>query len=154
MGRFVIALFVGALAVAVPASAYGATRVPAVNTGACFSSQPAVHPRNIVIACADGNDQLTGLRWSTWGPYTATANGTETWNICVPYCAASNQWAFVPVQVVLSDVVSTAHGPRFTMLQWRRQVSPKTERYVRGTGWQVEWKPWQSMSVYSGAKEG
>jgi hypothetical protein len=30
------------------------------------SRKPQVRPTDYVIECADANDQLTGLRWTTW----------------------------------------------------------------------------------------
>ena len=47
-------------------------------------------PATIVIACADGNYALMGLRWHTWGTTTATATGTARVNDCTPDCAGGH----------------------------------------------------------------
>ena len=46
-----------------------------------------VRPKSFVLTCADGNDYLTGLSWSSWTPTVATATGKQLVNDCVPYCA-------------------------------------------------------------------
>jgi hypothetical protein len=47
-------------------------------------------PKSIVLACADGNNFLKGLRWRSWGAVRATATGIATVNDCVPFCAAGH----------------------------------------------------------------
>ncbi len=39
--------------------------------------RPQVRPRNFTLACADGNDYLSGLRWTSWGPDLASAIGSQ-----------------------------------------------------------------------------
>jgi hypothetical protein len=96
------------------------------------------------VACATGNYQLVDLKWKTWGPYTATANGTASWNKCAPNCAESDQWEDDPAQVELSDVVGTSKGPRFTVISYRLEVWPETQRCL-STGCQIEWYAWQTI---------
>jgi len=69
---------------------------------------PHVRPGHYTIACGDGNDYLSGLAWTTWGPRLASATGTENINDCVPYCAAGHFRRY-PVDVVLWG--SKAAGP-------------------------------------------
>ncbi|HMI27195.1 MAG TPA: hypothetical protein VK594_22155, partial [Streptosporangiaceae bacterium] len=59
-----------------------------------------VRPGRYTLACADGNDYLSGLAWTSWGPRLASATGTEHVNDCVPYCAAGHFHSY-PVNVVL-----------------------------------------------------
>lgn len=47
----------------------------------------AVKPSRFVIACADGNFALTGLRWSRWNATEGVAKGTSVVNTCDPNCA-------------------------------------------------------------------
>jgi hypothetical protein len=61
---------------------------------------PHVRPGRYTLACADGNDYLSGLTWTSWGPRLASATGTEHVNDCVPYCAAGHFHSY-PVIVVL-----------------------------------------------------
>jgi hypothetical protein len=69
---------------------------------------PRVRPGHCTLACADGNDYLSGLTWTSWGPRLASATGTEHVNDCVPYCAAGHFHSY-PVNVVLWG--SKAAGP-------------------------------------------
>jgi hypothetical protein len=46
-----------------------------------------VRPRKFIITCADANDYLVGLRWSSWGPTEAFGRGVEWVNACTPNCA-------------------------------------------------------------------
>ncbi|OKK17261.1 hypothetical protein AMK16_20500 [Streptomyces sp. CB00455] len=66
----------------------------------CFS-QPQVGPEEYVLACGDGNNRLVDLRWTDWGPRTATATGTDMVNECRPNCAAGRFHPY-PVTVTLS----------------------------------------------------
>lgn len=65
------------------------------------ASEPQVRPREYVLACGDGNNQLVRLHWDAWGPKHATATGTDMVNDCKPYCAAGRFHAY-PVKVTLS----------------------------------------------------
>jgi hypothetical protein len=59
-----------------------------------------VRPAGLTLACADGNDALTGLSWTSWGPKLASGYGTQVQNDCRPYCAAGHLHSY-PVLVVL-----------------------------------------------------
>jgi hypothetical protein len=48
---------------------------------------PQVRPASFTLACADGNDWLGGLTWTSWTPRLASGFGTEYVNDCVAYCA-------------------------------------------------------------------
>jgi hypothetical protein len=58
-----------------------------------------VRPHSQILACADGNDQWTHLRWSRWRAQ-ALATGTEVINTCVPTCVGGTFRRY-PVIVVL-----------------------------------------------------
>jgi hypothetical protein len=79
-----------------------------------------VKPQAIVPACGDGNFQLSGLRWSSWGASGAAASGTAHQNDCTPNCAAGHFHAY-PATVTLSALRTCAHGTRheLTLLAWR-----------------------------------
>lgn len=38
--------------------------------------RPEVRPGRFTLACADGNDYLTGLSWTSWTPRLASGYGT------------------------------------------------------------------------------
>ncbi|MFE3323730.1 hypothetical protein [Streptomyces sp. NPDC059176] len=65
----------------------------------CFSNSQ-VRPGEFLLACGDGNNRLTALRWSAWGPTTAVGRGIDMVNDCQPYCAAGKFRAY-PVTVTL-----------------------------------------------------
>ncbi len=62
--------------------------------------QPQVRPGRFIIACGDGNDVLTSLRWSHWRSAAALGSGQDMVNDCVPYCAAGHFHSY-PVTVRL-----------------------------------------------------
>jgi hypothetical protein len=62
--------------------------------------RPEARPRGFTLACADGNDYLTGVAWTSWGAKLASGYGTQVENDCVPYCAAGHFHSY-PVLVVL-----------------------------------------------------
>ena len=83
--------------------------------------QPEQRPDAFTLACADGNDYLTGLSWTSWTPRLASGYGTQHENDCIPYCAAGHFHAY-PVLVMLwgSDALrsspGTQHYTRMTLI--------------------------------------
>jgi hypothetical protein len=69
-----------------------------------------------VLACADDGLGVQKLAWTTWGASTATGQGTFWEHVCVPYCAASNTYAYYPATLTLSHVKTSALGWWFTKL--------------------------------------
>jgi hypothetical protein len=59
-----------------------------------------VRPSSFILACADGNDYLTGLSWTSWTPRLASGYGTQVVNDCLPYCAVGHFHSY-PALVVL-----------------------------------------------------
>jgi hypothetical protein len=51
------------------------------------AGKAAVKPSRFVIACADANFALIGLRWSRWNATEGVAKGTSVLNTCDPNCA-------------------------------------------------------------------
>ncbi|MGW7573416.1 hypothetical protein [Streptomyces sp. NPDC054765] len=80
------------VAAAAPAAASGAFEPPARHGVAAIdcSGHPQVRPGDFLIACGDGNNGLTSLRWAQWQPQSATAEGSNVVNDCRPYCAAGH----------------------------------------------------------------
>ena len=96
-----------ALAACAPASDTATARQPAAVTAA--TSVPVVvdcaehaqtRPGQYTLACAGGEAYLSGLRWASWGPSAAFADGTSTFNDCTPSCVAGHGHSF-PVLVTL-----------------------------------------------------
>jgi hypothetical protein len=122
MGRrlslVIVAICVPALALGLglglggSASAAATARGSATSQGSAATSQGAravvinclgraqTRPGSFTLACADGNDYLTALSWTSWTPALASGYGTEVINDCVPYCAAGHFHRY-PVLAVL-----------------------------------------------------
>jgi hypothetical protein len=80
-------LVIVALVLAVGGTAAQAAGPPAKisNCGKLVSK-----PANFVIACADANYELRGLKWTSWGGSTANGSGTAVVNDCTPTCVAGH----------------------------------------------------------------
>jgi len=78
--------------------------------------QPLVRPGRLTLTCADGNDYLSGLTWTSWGPGLAGAAGVQSENDCLPYCAAGHVRRY-PVDAVLWDTAAAGPGrQRYTRI--------------------------------------
>jgi hypothetical protein len=92
-----------------PASAAATSRGAAPAVTSLFAGRtvvvsclgrPEARPGSLTLACADGNDYLTRLSWTSWTPRLASGYATQAVNDCVPYCAAGHYHRY-PVLVVL-----------------------------------------------------
>jgi hypothetical protein len=92
----------------------GDQQVPAVEDCGLGTSQ--VRPKSLILTCADANDLAKDLVWSRWGASGADATGVDTWNACVPYCAASKTWYTTTATFTLSKPVHTSRGWLFERL--------------------------------------
>ena len=72
-----------------------------------------VRPGHYTLACADRNDYLSGLAWTSWTPGLASATGVQHENDCVPYCAAGHFRRY-PVDVILWGSAVVPGGQRYT----------------------------------------
>jgi hypothetical protein len=59
-----------------------------------------IRPGRYILACGDGNAYLRRLHWAAWGQASAFGTGTDTFNICIPSCAAGHLRSF-PVLAAL-----------------------------------------------------
>lgn len=126
-GRLAIAAGTGALALAAGLPALASAR-PAAPRGDVIVNclgRPQVRPRSYVLACADGNDYLNGLRWVSWSGGAGFARGTEHVNNCVPDCAQGHFHAY-PVLVTVWRARPRAGHPG------QRYFSRLTEIYTAG----------------------
>jgi hypothetical protein len=71
---------------------------------------PQIRPSSFILACADGNDYLTKLYWTSWEPNLASAYGIQEENDCIPYCAAGHFHAY-PVDVVFWEGAAVIGSP-------------------------------------------
>jgi hypothetical protein len=91
-----------------------ATAVPQLED--CGMGKNLVEPKTLVVECADGNGEAVSLVWTKWGSTTARAKGVYTWNLCVPYCAASKTWGKTSADFGLGDAVHVRQGWLFEQL--------------------------------------
>ena len=61
--------------------------------------QPQARPAKVTLSCADGNDYLTHLAWTSWTAGLASGTGVQEVNDCLPYCAAGHFHGY-PVDVI------------------------------------------------------
>jgi hypothetical protein len=99
---------------AAPPVGAGSSAFPALEV--CGVGAPVAEPRSFTIACADGNSRAEDLSWRYWGATSAMARGIFTWNLCVPYCAASKTWGTRPASFTLSKPKPTSRGSLFETL--------------------------------------
>jgi hypothetical protein len=96
------------------ASSHRAAATPA-GVPEVFNCQRAqVKPGSLTLACADGNNYLAHLSWSSWTSSSASGTGTQEVNDCVPYCAAGKFRGY-PADVVFwrSEPVPGHPGQRY-----------------------------------------
>ena len=94
--------------------------------------QPKVRPRNLTLACADGNDYLSRLTWNSWTAGLARAVGVQEINDCDPYCAVGHFHSY-PVDVIFRGSASVHGQPgrqRYTKVTLRyRGARPDFHRH-------------------------
>ncbi|QHC22851.1 hypothetical protein [Streptomyces sp. GS7] len=111
---------------AAPASAAGPGRVHAVPNPAphlapalidCLRHDQ-VEPREYMLACADGNNDLRGLRWADWTARTAHGVGRQVANDCLPDCAEGHFHTFwVGVEAYRPVARPDGKAPHFSRLK-------------------------------------
>jgi hypothetical protein len=82
----------------------------------CGMGKNLVEPKALVLACADANSEAVSLVWTKWSSTTARAKGIYTWNLCVPYCAASKKWGRASADFGLGHAVHVRQGWLFEQL--------------------------------------
>ena len=97
-------------------------------------SKPLVEPASLVLACADGGDRMTAMRWSSWAPSHAAGTGIQSLNDCTPNCATGHFHDY-PVDIALTgSVLVGQHEPfAYTMITLTyRGPRPTTYTTVNG----------------------
>ena len=106
--RLTLALATGVIAAAVPVGSAAGARVAFID---CDHTTPArQQPKEIILACGDGNAQLVNLKWRTWGGAAAVASGRAAINDCTPSCVGGKFHAY-PMLVKL-ERIKTCEGLR------------------------------------------
>jgi hypothetical protein len=94
-----------------------------------------------MLACGDGSEYLSRLRWSSWNSSEATATGRFSLNLCTPNCA-EGKYVTSDVLVVLWDATPVPHhaGQRaFTRMT--AIYTGKRPAHTSQTFTQVIWYP-------------
>jgi len=78
--------------------------------------KPTFKPKSIVVACADANNRLTGIKWKTYGTRSASGTATAKVNDCDPNCVSGKVKSY-PAVVTLTKPKNCGRGVRqFTRL--------------------------------------
>jgi hypothetical protein len=72
--------------------------------------KPQVKPGTISLACADDNDVLTQLHWTSWTPQLASGYGTERANDCKPDCAQGDIHNYPVLAMLWGSAAVTGHS--------------------------------------------
>jgi hypothetical protein len=119
------------IASAAPARTAATTKaVPQVKD--CGFGKNLIKPKSLIVACADAGGRAVSLDWTKWTSTGATATGVYTWNLCVPYCAASNKWGSAKATYALGDAVHARQGWLFEELTI----------HVTGAAWHSSHRTW------------
>lgn len=90
---------------------------------------PSVEPAEIVLACADDGEVLTGLHWTSWTATSAWAVGTLVYNDCIPDCAAGQRHSVPDTTITLTVPI---HGAGGSVVWSEVQESPEPPGYASG----------------------
>lgn len=118
----VVAVCVGVPAVALASSGSGQVWV----TGSCLHEQ--YKPKQIILACGDGNTALEHMKWSSWSGVKATGRGTYDVNTCTPSCAAGHVVTY-PVTVALSKP-GGCPGRKHAVFKHATMAAAKPSKYL------------------------
>ena len=92
-----LSLALGGVPGAAPTSAAAVSHAGSTAAAAHYvvlnCNKTQVMPETIVLACAD-RPRADASALAGWTPELASAYGTEWEHVCVPYCAASDRYAY------------------------------------------------------------
>jgi hypothetical protein len=91
-------------------------------------------PESFFFACADGNDGITAITWSSWDVKGAKGTGKSFTNDCNPSCVDGTVH-YSPVEIYLDSPVQMGKSVFLTMLHYR-------------TGSSQDWSTWDLSRDY------
>jgi hypothetical protein len=107
----ILGSLVALLGVAGPATA----KVAPVTFAGCLE-RASFKPKDVLLACGDGNASFDVASWSRWTRQSAKAVGTALINDCTPNCAAGHFSSALAALIL--ERPRTCHGARrFTRLR-------------------------------------
>lgn len=77
----------------------------------------AVRPRVVYLSCADGNEYLGSLTWTSWSTGRASGSGQFMLNDCIPTCAGDSIVSQGAIDVVAFRPASFEGSNHFTRLR-------------------------------------
>ena len=92
-----------------------------------------MRPGTIILACGDGNAQLTHLTWTSWTPSGAAGYGYFTHNTCTPNCAEGT-FVSSPTNVRLAYPIRTSAGEEFAIASYIYPSTTAPGGYTTFTG--------------------
>ena len=113
---------------------------PAANIPGTFDCElnlPNQKTDSFLIACGDGNELLTKIRWSTWNNLGAIGTGKYALNDCTPYCAAG-RFHYWDIKVQLTSPKTFKGKTYLTYINWW-QIDKKGKTISGGKsgGWDL-----------------
>ena len=112
MSRWIFAAAIAVTATCLASTAAAATPVPKLlSCSGIALSRPA---GTVVLSCADGNTELKGTHWRSWGAHEAIGSTDFGVNLCTPTCVASRMRFFAASTVTLLDPERTSRGLLFS----------------------------------------
>ncbi len=130
LGRSRAILLITVLALAAAPALAAASSAPVrLPTGNACKASAAVRPAEVVLSCADGNEYVGGITWSSWTATSASGTGRLTYNNCTPDCAGG-VFLSVAASVAVSDPRTISGQLLFTHL-----VITKSDRSTLTLNW-------------------
>jgi hypothetical protein len=114
------------------------------------SQEHVVRPGQYVLSCADGNDYLADVHWSSWAAGQATGVANQEVNNCIPFCYDGHFRSY-PVSVTLWGSAAVPGHPgeqRYTEVTLRY---PGARPMVYQNGHQVEGPKTVTVALPSGS---
>lgn len=65
-----------------------------------------VKPKEIILACGDGNTFVSNIKWIKWNNNTASGTGTLSWNTCLPQTCAGGIVQKYKAKIILGGLAS------------------------------------------------
>lgn len=128
MHRSISALALIATAACLASVAYAAPAVPKLRS--CAGKALLRPAGTVVLSCADGNSELKGTHWRSWGAGEAVGSTDFGVNLCTPTCVTSRMRFFPAATVRLLDPVRSGGGLFFSKAVITYSVGGHTKTFA------------------------
>lgn len=113
-------------------SASAAPASPSDTVVITCQGKKVVKPKEIVMACGDGNTYVYKITWKSWTANRAVGTGTLSWNTCLPDNCSTGLVQEYKVRIVLGRVAS---GPGVTAFSRMTLRFPDGGPAMLSSGW-------------------